>query len=109
LGASFAGNPRWTGKEKDVTSAFAREVAEAPKSRPGRVGVGSKVTIRRGVLVSGVTIVDEDSADRHLGRIASSSPLARALLGAARGDVVELETGGRSEEVLVIAVEGGAD
>jgi transcription elongation GreA/GreB family factor len=104
--ASFHGNPRWTGKEIDVTSAFAREVAEAPASRPARVGVGSKVTIRRGVLVSDVTIVDEDSADRSLGRIAGNSPLGRALLGAARGDVVELETGGRTEEVLVIALDG---
>jgi transcription elongation GreA/GreB family factor len=109
LSASFPAKPRWTGKEKDVTSAFAREVAEAPENRPAKVGIGSKVTIRRGVLVSNVTIVEEEESDPRFGRIAGSSPLGRALLGAARADVVELETGGRSEEVLVIAVEGRAE
>jgi transcription elongation GreA/GreB family factor len=92
-----------------VKRAFAREVAEAPESGPARVCVGTKVTIRRGVRISDVTIVDEDEADQHVGRIARGSPLGRALLGAARGDVIELETGGRTEDVLVMAVRRGEE
>jgi transcription elongation GreA/GreB family factor len=74
-----------------------------------RAGLGTRVTIRRGVLLSNVTIVAEAEADRAHGRIASTGPLACALVGARRGDVVEIEEGGRTEHVLVVAVERAED
>jgi transcription elongation GreA/GreB family factor len=70
----------------------------------GRAGLGTRVTIRRGILMSDVWIVGEDEADPRTGRIACTAPLARALEGAERGDVVEIEAGGRVEEVRVLAV-----
>jgi transcription elongation GreA/GreB family factor len=57
--------------------------------------------------MSDVWIVGEDEADPAHGRIAWTAPLARALDGAVRGDVVELEAGGRIEEVRVLAVHSG--
>lgn len=77
--------------------------------RPVAAGFGSRVTIRRGILMSDVWIVGEDEADPAHGRIAWTSPLARALEGAERGEVVELEAGGRTEEVRVLAVAAGED
>ena len=73
-----------------------------------RAGLGACVTIRRGILVSDVWIVGEDEADPPRGRIGSTAPLARALAGARKGDVIELETGERVEEVRVLAVHSKA-
>jgi transcription elongation factor GreB len=52
-----------------------------------------------------VTLVGEDEADADTGRISWKSPLARALRGAAVGDVrrVELPAGPREHEVLTIS------
>ena len=51
-----------------------------------------------------VTLVGEDEADASAGRISWRSPLARALRGAAIGDVrrVDLPAGGRDYEVVAI-------
>jgi transcription elongation GreA/GreB family factor len=80
------------------------QVVESPEA-PQAAGFGTKVTIRRGILVHDVWIVGEDEADPGHGRIAWTAPLARALEGAERGEVVELEAGGRLEEVRVLAVQ----
>jgi transcription elongation GreA/GreB family factor len=72
--------------------------------RPGTVGFGSRVTIRRGKALSAVTIVGEDEADPSTGLIAWTAPLARALEGAGPGDVVELQAGGRLRPITVVAV-----
>lgn len=80
-----------------------------PDPHPSEAGFGTRVTIRRGVVMSDVMIVGEDEADPAQGRIAWTAPLARALEGAEKGDVVELEAGGRVEEVRVLAVSAGDD
>lgn len=51
-----------------------------------------------------VTLVGEDEADAGAGRISWRSPLARALRGAAIGDVrrVELPAGARDYEIVAI-------
>jgi len=51
-----------------------------------------------------VTLVGEDEADASAGRISWRSPLARALRGAAVGDVrrVELPAGSRDYEIIAI-------
>jgi transcription elongation GreA/GreB family factor len=79
----------------------------APEPHPTEAGFGTRVTIRRGILMSDLLIVGEDEADPSKGRIAWTAPLARALEGAERGDVVELEAGGRIEEIRVFAVAAG--
>ena len=78
-----------------------------PDPHPSEAGFGTRVTIRRGILMSDLLIVGEDEADPAKGRIAWTAPLARALEGAERGDIVELEAGGRIEEVRVFAVGPG--
>lgn len=89
-----------------MNRAFASGQDEAPE-RPLAAGIGTRVTIRRGILMSDVTIVAEDEADPARGRIAATAPLARALEGAIRGEVVELEEGDRTEDVRVLAVARG--
>jgi transcription elongation factor GreB len=51
-----------------------------------------------------VTLIGEDEADASAGRISWRSPLARALRGAAVGDVrrVELPAGARDYEIIAI-------
>ena len=78
-----------------------------PDPHPEEAGFGTRVTIRRGIMMSDVWIVGEDEADPAHGRIAWTAPLARALEGATRGEVVELEAGGRLEEIVVLAVRRG--
>lgn len=80
-----------------------------PDPHPSEASFGTRVTIRRGIVMSDVRIVGEDEADPTHGRIAWTAPLARALDGAEKGDVVELEAGGRVEEVRVLAVSAGED
>lgn len=80
-----------------------------PDPEPREAGFGTRVTIRRGILMKDVLIVGEDEAEPAKGRIAWTAPLARALDGAERGDVVELEAGGRVEEIRVLAVARGED
>jgi transcription elongation GreA/GreB family factor len=94
----------------EVIGAFFNAVEDVPGAAlQMRAGIGARVTIRRGVLLSKVTIVAEDEADPGRGRIASTAPLACALDGARRGDVIEIEAGGRTEQVFVVAVERGED
>ena len=78
-----------------------------PDPDPKVVGFGARVAIRRGGRESEILITGEDEADPDSGRIAWTSPLARALEEAEPGDIVELEAGGRTVEIEVIAVEPG--
>jgi transcription elongation factor GreB len=50
-------------------------------------------------------IVGEDEADPDTGRIAWTSPVARALLGAEEGDLRQLPRG----EVEIVAVDAAAE
>lgn len=88
-----------------------RSTAQVLEPQPDarEAGFGTRVTIRRGILMSDIRIVGEDEADPSTGRIAWTAPLARALQGAERGDVVELEAGGRIEEIRVLAVAPGEE
>jgi transcription elongation factor GreB len=83
-----------------------RQVDPAQQSDRGRVWFGATVTIadeddneRR------LTLIGEDEADASAGRISWRSPLARALRGAAVGDIrrVELPAGAKEWEVIAIA------
>jgi transcription elongation GreA/GreB family factor len=95
---------------RDLRYWLARQASMqvvTPDPRPGAVGFGSRVTIRRGKAVSAVTIVGEDEADPPAGLIAWTAPLARALEGAGPGDVVELQASGRRQSITVVAVAAG--
>ena len=76
---------------------------------PEAVGFGTRVTIRRAGVTSEVEIVGEDEADPAEGRLAWTSPLARALDDAEPGDMVQMAAGGRTADVDVIGVRSGPD
>lgn len=79
-----------------------------PEAAPEAVGFGAFVAIRRGGRESQIQIVGEDEADPEAGRIAWTSPLARALEEAEPGEAVEMAAGGRTVPIDVLAVESGA-
>lgn len=74
---------------------------------PRKAGFGTRVTIRRGEAFEDVFIVGEDEADPVNGRLAWSTPLARKLDGAQRGDSFTFKTDDGTEEILVLAVRPG--
>jgi transcription elongation factor GreB len=83
----------------------AKVVDPAAQTDRGRVWFGATVTIADKDDVERVlTLVGDDEADAGAGRIGWRSPLARALRGAAIGDVrtVELPAGARDYEVVAI-------
>lgn len=76
----------------------------------GRVYFGATVTIAdEDNNQRTLTIVGDDEADAGTGRIGWNAPLARALKGAAIGDLrtVHLPAGDREYEVTAIAYPGG--
>jgi transcription elongation GreA/GreB family factor len=58
---------------------------------------------RKGRSVS-IAIVGEDEADPAHNKLAWTSPLARALLGAEAGEVVDFEARGTEEKVIVVEI-----
>ena len=61
----------------------------APSPAPGAVGIGTTVAFTLRGQHKVMTITGHDEADPAQGRIAFSSPLARALLGLAAGDLAD--------------------
>jgi transcription elongation factor GreB len=83
----------------------AKVVDPTAQSDRSRVWFGATVTIADDKDVERtVTLVGDDEADAGAGRIGWQSPLARALRGAALGDLrtVELPAGTREYEVMAI-------
>lgn len=75
-----------------------------PPADPKQVAFATRVTIRReDGRTQTYSIVGEDEADLEKGLIAYSVPLARALLGNARGDVVDAP-GGEAEIIKIESV-----
>lgn len=78
----------------------AQVIADPPS--PAAVAFGSTVTfLRDDAPPQTYRIVGEDEADPKTGSISFASPVARALMGKAPGDVVEV--GDRELEILSIA------
>ena len=75
-----------------------------PNPAPATAGFATRVMIRRGGALSEIAIVGEDEADPATGKIAWTSPLARAIDGAEPGETAELAAGGRTEMVGIVAV-----
>ena len=84
------------------------QVEEAPTD-PQAAGFATRVTIRRDADEQVLDIVGEDEADPAHGRIAWTSPLARAIDGAEAGDEVELEAGGSVQMIEVLKIEPISD
>ena len=74
----------------------------APAPAPDEAGIGSTVTFRLNGAARTITIVGHDEADAEA-RIAYAAPLARALMGAAAGDLLPFQ--GRDDAIEVLDVE----
>jgi transcription elongation GreA/GreB family factor len=77
--------------------------AELKEARTdGVVGFGSRVELLMGGKKRVIELVGHDEADPAVGKLAFTAPLARAVMGAEVGDV--LDFGGKSEVVEVVEV-----
>lgn len=79
----------------------------APPPAPDEIGFGSRVGFRHKGERRQVDIVGHDEADPSAGRISFSAPLARALMGACVGDLVDFAGQPESIEIVEVApIEG---
>ena len=77
-----------------------------PPPADGIVAFGTSVTFRLNGTERTLQIVGDDEADPANGLISFSAPLARALLGAEAGEL--LEFAGREEAIEILAIEVAA-
>jgi transcription elongation GreA/GreB family factor len=75
----------------------------APTPAPGTVGIGSRVTFVLRDKRQTLAITGHDEADPAAGRIAFSSPLARALLGKQAGDLADFA--GEDDAIEILGIE----
>jgi transcription elongation factor GreB len=77
-----------------------------PEATPdGQVGFGCFVTVEHEDGARDTwRIVGSDEADPRRGRVSAHSPVGRALLGAAPGDVVEVARPGGRRELKVVSI-----
>jgi transcription elongation GreA/GreB family factor len=81
------------------------QLAPPLPARPDTVAFGARVTILRGDgPEETIDIVGEDEADPAAGSVSWASPVARALVGAQVGDVVELGERNPPVEIEVLAI-----
>jgi transcription elongation factor GreB len=84
----------------------AQVVDPMQQSERGKVFFGATVTVAdEDDRCRTVTLVGEDEADAGAGRISWHSPLARALRGAAVGDLRRVVLPGGSKEYEVVAID----
>jgi transcription elongation GreA/GreB family factor len=81
----------------------------APPPPADEVGFGCRIAFRQNGALRRIDIVGDDEADPTAGRIAFSAPLARALIGACVGDLVDFAGRAEALEVLEVAPIEGQD
>lgn len=86
------------------TRLSTARVAEPPTN--GAVGIGSRVTFQLKGAERTIEIVGHDEAEPAAARIAFSAPLARAMIGASAGDLVDFGT--EMDNIEVVTVQSGA-
>ena len=93
--------------ETRLRSAIPVDPATQPRDQ---VAFGARILVAQadGAEVS-YEITGEDEADAGAGRIAPQSPLARALLGARVGDVVDWRKPSGAEELEVLRIDYPSD
>ncbi|QIG78632.1 GreA/GreB family elongation factor [Stakelama tenebrarum] len=84
-----------------ATQHATAQIAEAPAE--GEAGIGSRVTIRRNGRTQSFRIVGHDEADPAAELLAFTAPLARAVMGAMAGELVDF--GGQAESVEILSVD----
>lgn len=74
----------------------------APPPPADEAAFGSRVTFRQNGALRSIDIVGDDEADPAAGRISFSAPLARALIGARVGELMDFA--GRADALEVVEV-----
>ena len=89
---------------RDLRYWQTRQITAEPVPPPSgeTVEIGTAVTFRVGGKERTLAIVGDDEADPAAGRVSYSSPLARALIGAAVGDAADFA--GRPEAIEVLSI-----
>ena len=95
--------------EIDSKMAAAQIIDPSPLDAGGRVVFGATVDLEEESSGAAVTyqIVGDDEADLKLGLVSISSPIARALIGKAAGDVAEVQAPGGIKHYEIMAVRYG--
>lgn len=75
-----------------------------PRPDGGAVGFGTRVGYRLNGKARQVDIVGDDEADPNAGRVSFSSPLARAMMDAEKGDHVDFNGRADAIEIMTIGV-----
>ncbi|NML08239.1 GreA/GreB family elongation factor [Sphingomonas sp. G-3-2-10] len=83
------------------TRQSTAEIAPVPEEDV--VGIGSRVRIRLAGRERVIDIVGHDEADPAADRIAFQAPLAKALIGAEAGELVDFN--GKAEAIEILATE----
>ncbi len=97
----------WLRRDQRYWSArlTSAQVVEAP-DEPEEVAFGTRVTFRKdGGAPESVELVGEDESNPAEGRLSWAAPLARAMLGAAPGEIVEVETRAPPIRVEILSIE----
>jgi transcription elongation factor GreA len=95
----------------ELESMIARaEIIDTSKLSGSKIKFGARVKLVDEDTEEEKTyqLVGEPEADVREGRVSISSPIARALIGKAVGDTVEVTTPGGGKSYEVVAVEWGA-
>jgi len=105
LGSSGAEPAQVEAARRDLrywqTRQITAEVVPVPNG--DTVEIGTTVRFRQNGKERGLTIVGDDEAEPGAGRVAFSAPIARALLHAQVGDL--LDFAGRAEGLEVLAID----
>ena len=83
------------------TRLATAELRPAPGG--GAVAFGARITYRLNGRTKTVAIVGDDEADPNEGRISFSSPLARAMMNAEVGEL--LDFGGKADAVEILSID----
>ncbi|WP_114953672.1 GreA/GreB family elongation factor [Sphingosinicella terrae] len=86
------------------TTRRATAQLQQPGPAPTAAGFGLRVTLRRSGREQQVDLVGEDEAEPAQGRVAWTSPLARAIEAAEPGEFIELPGAAGVEEIEIVAV-----
>lgn len=68
------------------------KVIDEKQRKRGKINVGSKVVVMDGDEKMELVIVGSTEADPKIGKVSNESPIGRALIGAKKGDIVQVES-----------------
>lgn len=86
-------------------SNLLKTIVVADRPSCGKVGMGSKLTVKSGGVEKKFTIVSFNEADPINGKISNESPIGQAFLNHISGDKVKVQTPRGEVEYQIIRVE----